>query len=94
MNLTKEQILAYGNCETVRFRGKAAYGKDVSPRTGTPYKADGAGELAPHSEARGSVPEVNGGVVHRNNVFLPGPTSPCGLRRGLRGGNSQELVPP
>lgn len=30
------------------------------------------GELAQHSEALGSVPEVNHGVVHRNNVFLPG----------------------
>ncbi len=34
------------------------------------------GELAPHSEALGSVPEVNYGVVHRNNAFLPGEASP------------------
>lgn len=31
--------------------------KDVSPRTETWYKADGMGELAPHSEASGSVPD-------------------------------------
>ena len=33
MNQMKEQILAYGNCGIVRFRGKEAYGKDMSPRT-------------------------------------------------------------
>ena len=76
MNLRKEQILDYGNCDFVRNRGKEAYVKDVSPRTGTWYKADGAGELAPHSEAQGSMPEVNHGVVHRNNTFLPGEASP------------------
>lgn len=78
MNQITKQILAYGNCEIVRFGGKAAYGKDMSPRTGTWYKADGMGELAPHSEALGSVSEVNHGVVYRNNVFLPGEASwPC-----------------
>ena len=76
MNLNKEQILDQGNCDFARNRGKAAYIKDVSPRTGTWYKADGMGELAPHSEALGSVPEVNHGVVHRNNAFLPGEASP------------------
>jgi len=81
MNQTKEQILAYGNCEIVRFRGKAAYGKDMSPRTGTWYKADGMGELAPHSEVQGSVPEVNHGVVYRNSVFLPGEASVGGVGR-------------
>ncbi|HBR95531.1 MAG TPA: hypothetical protein DEA90_15320 [Opitutae bacterium] len=83
MNQITKQILAYGNCEIVRFRGKAAYGKDMSPRTGTWYKADGMGELAPHSEALDSVSEVNHGVVYRNKVFLPGPSTPFGLRRGL-----------
>ena len=72
MNSNKERKLDYGNCEVVRLRGKEAYVKDVSPRTETEYKADGMGELAQHSEARSSVPEVNSGVVHRNNVFLPG----------------------
>ena len=81
MNQTKEQILAYGNCGIARFGGKAAYGKDASPRTGTWYKADGTGELAPHSEALGSVPEVNRGVVHRNSVFLPGEASRPSLVR-------------
>ena len=76
MNLNKEQILDQGNCRIARFCGKAAYIKDVSPRTGTWYKADGMGELAPHSEALGSVLEVNRGVVHRNNAFLPGEASP------------------
>jgi hypothetical protein len=33
MNQITKQILAYGNCEIVRFRGKAAYDKDMSPRT-------------------------------------------------------------
>jgi hypothetical protein len=76
MNLRKEQILDYGNCKAVRFCGKEAYVKDVSPRTETWYKADGMGELAQHSEASGSVLEVNHGVVHRNNAFLPGEASP------------------
>jgi hypothetical protein len=81
MNQRKEQILVYGNCGTVRSCGKAAYGKDVSPRTGTRYKADGMGKLAQHSEARGSMPEVNRGVVHRNSVPLPGEASlPCFVR--------------
>ena len=77
MNQIKYRILDYGNCGIVRFRGKEAYVKDVSPRTETWYKADGAGELAPHSEALGSVPEVNHGVVHQNNTFLPGEASSC-----------------
>ena len=32
MNLRKEQILDYGNCDFVRNRGKEAYVKDASPR--------------------------------------------------------------
>lgn len=71
MDLIAKQILTYGNCGIVRLRGKAAYGKDMSPQTGTWYKADGMGELAPHSEALGSVSEVNHGFVYRNSVFLP-----------------------
>jgi hypothetical protein len=81
MNQTTKQILAYGNCGIVRFRGKAAYGKDMSPRTGTWYKADGMGELAQHSEAYGSLPEVNHGVVYRNSVLLPGEASRPSLVR-------------
>jgi len=75
MNLYKIQILAYGNCDSVRDGGKEAYGKDMSPRTETSYKADSADELAPHSEVPGSALEVNGGVVYRNNAFLPGEVS-------------------
>jgi hypothetical protein len=81
MNQITKQILAYGNCGIVRFRGKAAYGKDMSPRTGTWYKANGMGELAQHSEAHGSVPEVNHGVVYQNSVFLPGEASRPSLVR-------------
>ena len=75
MNRITKEILAYGNCGIVRFCGKAAYGKDMSPRTGTWYEADGMSELAPHSEALGSVSEVNHGVVYRNSVSLPGEAS-------------------
>ena len=75
MNLQKTEILDHGNCKVARLCGKAAYVKDVSPRTETWYKADGAGELAQHSEASGSAPEVNHGVVHRNNALLPGEAS-------------------
>ena len=52
----------------MRFRGKEAYVKDVSLRTGTWYKADGMVELAQHSEGRSSVLEVNHGVVHRKKA--------------------------
>ena len=51
MNSNTNIELDYGNCAIVRFRGKEAYVKDVSLRTGTWYKADGMVELAPHSEA-------------------------------------------
>ena len=79
MNSGKQKELADGNCVIVRLGGKEAYGKDMSPRTETPYKADDAGKLAQHSEARSSVSEVNGGAVYRNNAFLPGEASrPCG----------------
>ena len=82
MNSNKERKPDQGNCGVVRLRGKEAYVKDVSPRTGTWYKADGMGELAQHSEALSSLPEVNHGVVHRNNAFLPGEASlPCGAAR-------------
>ena len=39
------------------------------------------GELAPHSEALGSIPEVNHGVVYQNSVFLPGEASLPGFVR-------------
>src|SRR5437899_7772101 len=37
--------------------------KLMSRRTERPYKVDGAGELAPHSAARCSTPEINGPAV-------------------------------
>ena len=44
--------------------------KLMSRRTERPYKVDGAGELAPHSAARRSAPEINGPVVQREFTFL------------------------
>src|SRR5436190_7337291 len=44
--------------------------KLMSRRTERPYKVDGAGELAPHSAARCSVPEINGPVVQQEFTFL------------------------
>ena len=78
MNSKSIVELDYGNCGIVRFRGKEAYIKDVSLRTGTWYKADGMVKLAPHSEDRSSVLEVNHEAVHWNNVSLPGEASICG----------------
>ena len=75
MNSNTNIELDYGNCEIVRFRGKEAYVKDVSLRTGTWYKADGRVKLAQHSEGLSSMSEVNHGVVHWNNVLLPGEAS-------------------
>src|SRR5512136_1347844 len=44
--------------------------KRMSRRTERPYKVDGAGRLAPHSEAPCSVPEINGPVVPRKFTSL------------------------
>src|SRR5580765_8267156 len=44
--------------------------KLMSRRTERPYKVDGAGELAPHSAARRSAPEINGPVVQQEFTFL------------------------
>ena len=71
----------YGNCEVARLGGKEACVKDVSPRTETGYKADGMGKLAPNSKARSSGPQVKSGVVHQNNVLLPGDASPRSIRK-------------
>ena len=76
MNSIKNIILDYGNCEIARFRGKEAYVKDVSLRTETWYKADDMVKLAQHSKGLSSMSEVNHGVVHWNNVLLPGEASP------------------
>jgi hypothetical protein len=42
----------------------------MSRRTERPYKVDGAGELAQHSAARCSAPEINGPVVQQKFTFL------------------------
>ena len=42
----------------------------MSRRTERPYKVDGAGELAPHSAARRSAPEINGPVVQQQFTSL------------------------
>ena len=57
------QALDSSNCGIARSRGKEASVKPVSRRTEMPYKADEADKLAPHSEVRCSVPEVDGTVV-------------------------------
>ena len=44
--------------------------KLMSRRTERPYKVDGAGELAPHSAAPCSVPEINGPVVQQEFTSL------------------------
>src|SRR5678810_778721 len=44
--------------------------KLMSRRTERPYKVDGTGELAQHSEARCSVPEINGPVVQQEFTSL------------------------
>jgi hypothetical protein len=44
--------------------------KLMSRRTERPYKVDGAGRLAQHSEAPCSVPEINGPVVQREFTSL------------------------
>ena len=44
--------------------------KRMSRRTERPYKVDGAGELAPHSAAQSSAPEINGPAVPREFTFL------------------------
>ena len=56
----------------------------MSRRTERPYKADGVGELAPHSEARCSGPEVNGPVVQGKftsllrEIWAPGSPATAG----------------
>ena len=42
----------------------------MSRRTERPYKVDGTGRLAPHSEAPCSVPEINGPAVQQEFTFL------------------------
>src|SRR5262245_44474426 len=50
---------------------EGSYGsKLMSRRTERPYKVDGAGELARHSAARCSAPEINGPVVQQEFTSL------------------------
>ena len=50
---------------------EGSYGsKLMSRRTERPYKVDGVGELARHSAARCSAPEINGPVVQQEFTFL------------------------
>jgi len=66
----------------------------MSRRTERPYKVDGAGELARHSAARRSAPEINGPVVQQKFTFLlretcsPSPSVTVGAvaRNGCRAG--------
>jgi hypothetical protein len=66
----------------------------MSRRTERPYKVDGAGELAQHSTARCSAPEINGPVVQQKFTFLlretcrPSPSATVGAvaRNGCRAG--------
>jgi hypothetical protein len=64
--------------------GRKPQSKLMSRRTETPYKADGTGKLAPHSQARCSVPEVNGAAAQQEFTFLlreicvPGPAATPG----------------
>ena len=68
--------------------------KLMSRRTERPYKVDGAGELAPHSAAQRSAPEINGPVVQQEFTFLlretcrPSPSATVGAvaRNGCRAG--------
>ena len=53
--------------------------KLMSRRTERPYQVDGTGELAPHSAAQCSVPEINGPVVQQEFTFLLRETCSPGL---------------
>ena len=71
MKIKINQILDYGNCEIARFRGKEAYVKSVSPRTGRFYKAGMADELAQHSKVLDSAMKVKNRVVQKQFTCLP-----------------------
>src|SRR5579863_10641278 len=68
--------------------------KLMSRRTERPYKVSGAGELARHSAARRSAPEINGPVVQQEFTSLlreacspsPSVTAGAGASNGSRGG--------
>src|SRR4029077_16920381 len=68
--------------------------KLMSRRTERPYKVDGAGELARHSAAQRSAPEINGPVVQQEFTFLlretcsvsPSATAGAAASNGRRAG--------
>src|SRR5213080_4822656 len=65
------QALDRSNCGTARFPWEGSHrSKLMSRRTERPYKVDGTGELAQHSAARCSVPEINGPVVQQEFTSL------------------------
>jgi RNA-directed DNA polymerase len=65
------QALDLSNCGTARFPWEGSYGSTLmSRRTERPYQVDGAGELARHSAAQGSAPEINGPVVQQEFTSL------------------------
>jgi hypothetical protein len=79
----------------------------MSRRTERPYKVDGAGELARHSAARCSAPEINGPVVQQEFTSLlretcnPSPPATAGAElsndpgavAGVSRGHSSEVGP-
>src|SRR5215471_10139764 len=74
---------------------EGSYGsKLMSRRTERPYKVDGVGELAPHSAAPCSAPEINGPVVQQEFTFLlreacppsPSATTDAPVSNDLRAG--------
>jgi len=56
----------------VSNRLEEAYGKTVSRRTETAYKAESAGKLAQHNKARGSADTVNAAIVQGKFTSLSG----------------------
>src|SRR5215469_16671308 len=87
---------------------EGSYGsKLMSRRTERPYQVDGTGELARHSAAPCSVPEINGPVVQQEFTFLlreacnPSPPATAGAvvsndpggTAGVSRGHSSEVGP-
>src|SRR5258708_24379934 len=66
--------------------------KLMNRRTERPYKVDGAGELAPHSAARRSAPEINGPVVQQKFTFLLRETCRPRPRKSTRLNSSHHII--
>lgn len=75
MNNEVNKILDYGNCEIVRNRGKEAYVKIASLRTGTFYKVGWVDELAQHNKIHSSIQKIKKEVVQGKFIHLPEETS-------------------